>query len=100
MPSFCPRRRAGTASGLPTGRPFSIVEVASTTATIERFEVLGLHPLRPDRTDAFDGFDLALGLSTGEVCVYGVRTGGLVLDGHPNDRRGWLDGYPPVRVEF
>jgi hypothetical protein len=68
--------------------------------TIERFDVLGLHPLSSSHQEAFDGFDLALHLSTGESYVYGVRTEKLVLGGAPNDPSGWLAGYVPVRVEF
>ena len=68
--------------------------------TIERFDVLGLHPVDASRLDAFDGFDLALHLSSGDRRVYGVRTGTLVLEGAPNDRDGWLAGYVPVRVDF
>jgi hypothetical protein len=67
---------------------------------IERFDVLGLHPVSASRPDALDGFDLALHLSNGDCCVYGVRTAALVLDGTANDPSGWLAGYVPVRVEF
>jgi hypothetical protein len=70
-----------------------------TTTTIDAFDVLGLHPVR-GRADAFDGFDLALRLSSGDICAYGVRTANLVLAGGPNDSDGWLAGYTPIRVEF
>jgi hypothetical protein len=69
-------------------------------STVERFDVLGLHPVDAACPDAFDGFDLALHLSNGDHCVYGVRTAALVLDGRANDASGWLAGYVPVRVEF
>jgi len=65
---------------------------------IAGFDVLGLHPVRPDSSDEYDGFDLALHLSSGDVCVFGVRTGTLVTDGDPT--QGWLHGYRPVPVDF
>ncbi len=67
---------------------------------VARFDVLGLHPVSSGRSEAFDGFDLALHLSGGDSCVYGVRTEALVLGGKANDASGWLAGYVPVRVEF
>ncbi len=71
-----------------------------TEPAIARLEVIGLHPVSADRDETFDGFDLALTLSTGDVRVYGVRTAGLVYAGEPARSRGWLGGYIPVRIEF
>jgi hypothetical protein len=68
--------------------------------SVEGFEILGVHPVRSDRVDGFDGFDAALTLSTGEVVLYGVRTAELVLSGEPARTRGWRADYAPIRIEF
>lgn len=71
-----------------------------TAPSIVGFDVLGLHPVRPERAEEFDGFDLSLTLSTGDVRVFGVRTAGLALAAEPARSRGWLSSYVAVRVDF
>jgi hypothetical protein len=66
--------------------------------SIVSWEVLGRH--HGASSGLIDGFDLALRLSDGRVCGFGVRTGALFTLGAPARDENWSDGYRPLRCDL